>query len=69
MTATGSSSRPGRRPPGHAAADRARATPGDAPAGSELVGLIEATADTDPEAAGAREAYAARLADVGRAPP
>ena len=33
---------------------------------SELVGLAEATAATDPEAEAAREAYAARLADLGR---
>jgi hypothetical protein len=33
---------------------------------SELVGLMESTADADPEGAGAREAFAARLADVGR---
>ena len=34
---------------------------------AELVGLAEATAATDPEAEAAREAYAARLADLGRA--
>ena len=33
---------------------------------AELVGLAEATAATDPEADAAREAYAARLADLGR---
>ena len=33
---------------------------------SELVGLLEGTAETDPEAAGAREAFGARLAEVGR---
>ncbi len=34
---------------------------------AELVGLMEATAATDPEADAARDAYAARLADLGRA--
>ena len=33
---------------------------------AELVGLMEATAVTDPEAPGAREAFAGRLADIGR---
>jgi DNA helicase-2/ATP-dependent DNA helicase PcrA len=33
---------------------------------AELVGLAEATADTDPEAEAARETYAARLADLAR---
>ncbi len=33
---------------------------------SELVGLAEATAATDPEAEAARDAYAARLADLAR---
>ena len=33
---------------------------------AELVGLLEATAATDPEAAAAREAFEARLVDVGR---
>jgi DNA helicase-2/ATP-dependent DNA helicase PcrA len=33
---------------------------------AELVGLMEATAATDPETGAARDAFAARLADIGR---